>query len=41
MPGGRLRVVWNFTITRDRITAIELIADPERHRELDLVILDR
>jgi RNA polymerase sigma factor (sigma-70 family) len=40
MPGGRLRVVWDFTTTGDRITAIDLIADPERLRELDLVIPD-
>jgi RNA polymerase sigma factor (sigma-70 family) len=38
MPGGRLRVVWAFTTTRNRITAIELIADPARLPELDLVI---
>jgi RNA polymerase sigma-70 factor (ECF subfamily) len=38
MPGGRLRVVWAFTTTRNRITAIELIADPARFPELDLVI---
>jgi RNA polymerase sigma factor (sigma-70 family) len=40
MPGGRLRVVWAFTFGRDRITGIDLIGDPERHRQLDLVILD-
>ena len=40
MPGGRLRVVWSFTSAGDRITAIELIADPERHRRLDLVVLE-
>jgi RNA polymerase sigma-70 factor (ECF subfamily) len=40
MPGGRLRVVWDFTTSGDKITAIELIGDPERHRQLDLVILD-
>ena len=38
MPGGRLRVVWSFTTSADRITAIELIADPDRIPELDLVI---
>jgi RNA polymerase sigma factor (sigma-70 family) len=41
MPGGRLRVIWDFTTSGDRITGIDLIADPERIRELDLVILDR
>ena len=40
MPGGRLRVVWDFTTTADRITAIDLIADPERLRSINLVILD-
>jgi RNA polymerase sigma factor (sigma-70 family) len=40
MPGGRLRVVWDFATSGDRITAIDLIADPERLRQLDLVILD-
>ncbi|HKH30865.1 MAG TPA: sigma-70 family RNA polymerase sigma factor [Gaiellaceae bacterium] len=38
MPGGRPRVVWAFTTTRHGITAIELIADPARFPELDLVI---
>jgi RNA polymerase sigma factor (sigma-70 family) len=38
MPGGRLRVVWTFTISEQRITAIDLIADPERLRHLNLVI---
>jgi RNA polymerase sigma-70 factor (ECF subfamily) len=40
MPGGRPRVVWEFTTRGDRITAIDLIADPDRLRELDLVIPD-
>lgn len=38
MPGGRVRVVWDFTTSGDRITAIDLIADPERLPQLDLVI---
>jgi RNA polymerase sigma factor (sigma-70 family) len=38
MPGGRLRVVYGFTMGGGKITAIELIADPDRPRELDLVI---
>jgi RNA polymerase sigma factor (sigma-70 family) len=38
MPGGRLRVIWSFTTSGDRITAIDLIADPEHLRRLDLVI---
>ncbi len=40
MPGGRLRVVWAFTTDGERITGIDLIADPNRLRELDLVVLD-
>lgn len=36
--GGQPRVVFGFTITRGKIVAIELIADPERLRQLDLVI---
>ncbi len=39
-PGGQPRVVFTFTITRGTITAIELFADPERLRDLDLAILD-
>ena len=39
-PGGRPRVVFGFTITDGKIVAIDLIADPEQLRKLDLVILD-
>jgi RNA polymerase sigma factor (sigma-70 family) len=35
---GELRVVYRFTTSGERITAIDLIADPERLRALDLVI---
>jgi len=35
---GRPRVVFTFAITGERISAIELIADPERLRHLDLTI---
>ena len=35
---GELRVVYRFTTSGERITAIDLIADPERLRVLDLVI---
>jgi RNA polymerase sigma factor (sigma-70 family) len=38
-PGGQPRVVFAFTIRRERITAIELIGDPERLSHLDLAIL--
>ena len=37
---GELRVVYRFTVGGERITAIDLIADPSRLRELDLVIAD-
>jgi hypothetical protein len=39
-PGGRPRVVFGFTITRARIVEIDLVADPERLRRLDLAVLD-
>jgi hypothetical protein len=39
-PGGRPRVVFGFTITGGKIVAIDLIADPERLRRLDLTIVD-
>jgi RNA polymerase sigma factor (sigma-70 family) len=37
---GRPRVVFGFTITRGRILEIDLLADPERLRQLDLAILN-
>ncbi len=39
-PGGQPRAAFGFTITRGKIVAIELVAEPERLRELDLVVLD-
>jgi hypothetical protein len=33
-------VVFGFTITGGKVVGIELLADPERLRELDLVVLD-
>jgi RNA polymerase sigma-70 factor (ECF subfamily) len=39
-PGGRPRVVFGFTITGGKIVAIDLMADPEHLRQLDLVVLD-
>ena len=38
-PGGQPRVVFAFTITGGKIVAIDLLADPERLRQLDLAIL--
>jgi RNA polymerase sigma-70 factor (ECF subfamily) len=39
-PGGQPRAAVGFTIARDRIVEIELLADPERLRQLDLAMLD-
>ena len=39
-PGGRPRVAFGFTITGGKIVAIDLVADPERLRQLDLAILE-
>ena len=39
-PGGRPRVVFAFTIGGGKIVAIDLLADPERLRRLNLAILD-
>jgi RNA polymerase sigma factor (sigma-70 family) len=39
-PGGQLRVAFVFTVTHDKIVAIDLVADPEHLRQLDPVILD-
>ncbi|HLJ82505.1 MAG TPA: sigma-70 family RNA polymerase sigma factor [Ktedonobacterales bacterium] len=39
-PGGQPRVAFVFTITDGKIVAIDSIADPERLRQLDPVILD-
>jgi len=39
-PGGRPRVVFGFTITRGKIVAIDLLADPKRLRQLDLAVLN-
>jgi RNA polymerase sigma factor (sigma-70 family) len=38
-PGGRPRVVFGFTITRGRIVEIDILADPERLRQLELAVL--
>jgi RNA polymerase sigma-70 factor (ECF subfamily) len=38
--GGRPRVVFRFTIRDGKIAAIDLLADQERLRQLDLAILD-
>jgi RNA polymerase sigma-70 factor (ECF subfamily) len=38
-PRGRPRVVFDFTITGEKVVAIAMVADPARLRQLDLVIL--
>jgi hypothetical protein len=40
MPGGRPRVVLDFTTSGHRITAIDLIANPDRLCQINLVIPD-
>lgn len=39
-PHGQPRVAFGFTIIRGKIVEIDLVADPERLRQLDLVILN-
>jgi RNA polymerase sigma factor (sigma-70 family) len=39
-PGGRPRVVFGFTITGGKIVQIDMVADPERLRQLDLKVPD-
>jgi RNA polymerase sigma-70 factor (ECF subfamily) len=39
-PGGQPRVVFALAIEDERIVRIDLVADPERIRELDVAILD-
>ena len=39
-PGGRLSRALSFTIEHGKIIQIEVIADPERLRQLDLAVLD-
>jgi RNA polymerase sigma factor (sigma-70 family) len=38
---GRLALVLSLTIRNEKITAIDVIADPARLRQLDLAVLDR
>jgi RNA polymerase sigma factor (sigma-70 family) len=39
-PGGQPRVVFGFAVADGRIAGIDVLADPERLRRLDLVVLD-
>ena len=38
-PSGRLALVLAFTIPEEKITRIEVIADPDRLAQLDLAVL--
>ena len=38
-PAGRPRVVYSFTTAEDGITAIDLVADPDRVRRMDLHVI--
>ena len=38
-PRGRLSRVLSFTITGGKIVQIDVVADPERLREIDLAVL--
>jgi hypothetical protein len=38
-PSGRPCVVFGFTIRRANIVAIDILADPARLRQVDLVVL--
>jgi ketosteroid isomerase-like protein len=40
LRGGRLRMVFTFTVTDGRITAIDMLADPTRLGDLDLEVLE-
>ena len=39
-PGGQIRVAFTFAIAHGRIAAIEVLADPEHLRQLDMVMLN-
>jgi RNA polymerase sigma-70 factor (ECF subfamily) len=39
IQGGQPRVVFAFTITEGKITAIDILADPERLREIEVTVL--
>ncbi len=39
-PGGRPRVVFDFTVRRGKIAEIHILADSARLRQVDLAVLD-
>ncbi len=38
-PGGTPRVAFSFTVVEGKITAVDIVADPEQLRALDVVVL--
>ena len=38
-PGGTPRVAFAFTVVGGKVTAIEIVADPDQLRALDVVVL--
>jgi RNA polymerase sigma-70 factor (ECF subfamily) len=39
-PGGRTRAVFRFTVSGEKVVAIDLVAEPERLRRIEVVLLD-
>ena len=39
-PGGRLSRVVNVTISNDRVTQIDIVADPDRLQAIEIAALD-
>jgi RNA polymerase sigma-70 factor (ECF subfamily) len=39
LQGGEVRVAFAFVVEGGRVTGIDLIADPERIRELDVTLV--
>ena len=40
-PHGRLMLAVAFTVDGDQVSSYDVIADPDRLRQLDLAVLDR
>jgi hypothetical protein len=38
--GGRLKVVWDYTIERGKIVHIDMLAAPDSLNDLDVTILE-
>jgi hypothetical protein len=41
VPGGELRAVFRFTISGERITTVDAVANEEDLRRIDFVVTDR